>query len=122
MVGDSIVQLAFVKIDKKRINHKTLHVINLTRLRNLSHCHLIYISQMQRKVLKQVLLELKNRPILTVGENMEFIKSSGMIGLEKINGKIQLNVNLPVVKQCGLIVSSRILKLANIHHYPFPTH
>ena len=122
VIGNSIVQLSFAKIDKKRINIKTLRVINLSRLRNLSQCHLIYISQMDRKVLMQVLLELKNRPILTVGENSQFIKAGGMIGLVKINGKIQLNINLSIVKKSGLVVSSRILKLATIHHFSFPVH
>jgi hypothetical protein len=64
------------------------------------------------------LLELKNQPILTVGENMGFLKAGGMIGLEKLNGKMQLNINLPVIKQSELVVSSRILKLANIFEFP----
>lgn len=122
VVGDNIVQLSFAIINNKRINNKTLHVINLSRLRHLSQCHLIYLSHLEHKRLRQVILELKYMPILTIGENSRFIKEGGMVALDKIQGKIQLNINLPIIKQSGLIISSRILKLATIHHFSYSVH
>lgn len=118
VIGNNVVQQSFVKIDNKRINTKTLHIINISRLRNLSLCHLIYVSELERKVLVQVFLELKNSPILTVGENMQFIQEGGMVALEKINGKMQININLSSVKKSGLVVSSRLLSLAKIYDLP----
>jgi len=120
VIGNNVVQQSFAKIDNKHINNKSVHIINLSRLRNLSQCHLIYISELEHKTQIQVLLELKNMPILTVGENMQFIKDGGMIAIEKVAGKMQLNINLSIIKQSGLVVSSRILKLAKIYHPPYP--
>jgi hypothetical protein len=120
--GDNVVQQSFENIDNKVINNKTIHIINLSRLRNLSRCHLLYLGELNRNKLTPLLMELKGQPILTIGENMEFLQAGGMVGLEKINGKIQLSINLPIIKQSELVISSRLLKLANIVDFPMPAH
>jgi hypothetical protein len=118
VIGDNVVQASFVDLDNTSIKGKTLRILNRTRLRNLAECHLIYVSELERRDLKQALLEVIGRPVLTVGEDSAFLKARGMVSLEKINGKIQLSINLPIVKQSGLVISSRILKLATIVDLP----
>ncbi len=118
VIGDNIVQDSFLKMNNKKINGKKVNIINVSRLRNLSICQLIYISEIERSVLTQILFELKNQPILTVGENLEFVKAGGMVGLEKTKRKMKLNINLPIIKQSEMSISSRILKLANIVDFP----
>lgn len=120
VVGNNIVQESFSEMNNKIINGKTLKVLNRSRLRHLSQCHLVYINGLERNVLIQVLLSLKNQSVLTVGEGLAFIRAGGMVGLNKLNGRMQLNVNLPIVKQSRLVVSSRILKLAKIFELPYP--
>ncbi len=120
VIGNNIVQESFVDMKNKTINGKTLRILNRTRLRNLAECQLLYISGLERNILVQVLLDLKDQPVLTVGDDLEFIHAGGMIALEKMDGKIQLNINLPIVKKSDLVVSSRILKLAKIFDFPYP--
>ena len=119
VIGDNIVQQAFSVLDNKIVDSKTLHIINISRLRNLSKCQLLYVSGLDRNVLVHLLSELKDQPILTVGENMKFIKVGGMVGLEKKNDKIFLNINLDNIIRSKLVVSSRILKLATIYSFPY---
>jgi len=119
--GDNVVQQSFNDIENKIINNKTIHIINISRLRNLNRCHLLYLSELNRNKLIPLLAELKGKAVLTVGENMRLIQAGGMVGLEKINGKIQLNINLPMVKHSKLVISSRLLQLANIVDFPTPT-
>jgi len=118
VIGDNVVQESFADMNSITINNKTLRILNRSRLRYLSQCQLLYVSALKPTVLRQVLVELKYYPILTIGEDMAFLKAGGMIGLEKLNGKMQLNINLSVIKQSELVVSSRILKLANIFEFP----
>ncbi len=118
VIGDNVVQKSFASIGNTPIKDKTLRILNRSRLRNLTECQLIYVSQLDRNELKKVLLEVKGQPILTVGEGMEFLKARGMVSLEKINEKIQLKINLPIVKRSELVISSRILKLATIVDFP----
>lgn len=118
VIGDNIVQESFANMDNKTINGKALRILNRTRLRYLPQCQLLYVSTLDRNVLRQVLVELKYHSILTVGENMEFLKAGGMVGLENIDGKMQININLPAIEESDLVMSSRILKLANIFEFP----
>lgn len=120
VVGDNIIQESFIKINNKTINNRTLRIINISRLRHLKQCQILYISDLDRNRQTLLLEELKEHPILTIGENLAFIKSGGMIGLEHIKGKIQLNINLPVIKQSELVISSRLLKLAKIFDFSHP--
>ena len=120
--GNNVIQLSFSKIDNKTISDNTIHIINLSRLRNLQQCQILYVSELERNRLIPLLAELKGQPILTVGENMAFLQAGGMVGLEMTNGKIQLNINLPMIKQSELVISSRLLKLANIVNFPTPAH
>lgn len=114
VVGDNLVQQSFATIDSKAIGDKTLRVSNLTRLRNFEQCDVLYISELKQNILLQVFMELKNRPILTIGEGYDFAAQGGMIGLENIDEKITLHVNLPIVHESKLNISARLLKLAKV--------
>lgn len=114
VVGDNVIQQSFAGIDRKPVGNKTLQVINLSRLRNFEQCHVLYVSDLKQNVLLQVFVEIKNRPILTIGESYDFAAKGGMVGLENVNGKITLHVNLPVMRESNLNISARLLKLAKI--------
>jgi len=123
--GDNVIHQAFENIDNKVINSNstTINIINLSKLRNLDRCQLLYLGeQLNRNKLTSLLMELKTQPILTIGETMVFIQAGGMVRLENNNGKIQLTINLPRVKQAQLIISSRLLKLAKIVDFPLSDH
>lgn len=115
VIGDNITQQSFSGINHKNINQKTISVLNLSRLRNIKNCQVIYISTLKKSVLLQIFIETKSHPVLTIGDGDDFVKYGGMVGLGRVNGKIVLRVNLSAVHQANLTISARLLKLANIH-------
>ena len=117
VIGDNVVQESFANMNNNTINNKALRIINRSRLRHLYQCQLLYVSTLKQNILRQVLMELQDLPILTVGEDMEFLKAGGMVALENIDGKMQININLPAIEQSDLVMSSRILKLANMFEF-----
>lgn len=114
VVGDNAVQQSFVGIDHKTVGDKTLQIINLTRLRNFEQCHVLYVSDLKQNILLQIFVEIKKHPLLTIGEGYDFAAQGGMVGLENVNGKITLHVNLSVARESNLNISARLLKLAKI--------
>jgi hypothetical protein len=114
VVGDNTVQQSFTGIDHKAVGNKTLQVINLSRLRDFEQCHVLYVSELKQAILLQVFVEIKKRPLLTIGEGYDFAVQGGMVGLVNVNGKITLYVNLPVARESNLTISARLLKLSNI--------
>ncbi len=114
VIGNNVVQQSFVGIDHKTVGDRTLQVINLSRLRNFEQCHVLYISDLKPNILLQLFVEIKKRPLLTIGEGSDFAVQGGMVGMENVNGKITLHVNLPVARESNLNISARLLKLAKI--------
>ncbi|MFI3157615.1 MAG: YfiR family protein [Methylococcaceae bacterium] len=114
VIGDNVVQQSFTGIDHKAVGNKTLQIINLSRLRNFEDCHALYVSELKQNVLLQVFAEIKKRPLLTIGEGYDFAAQGGMVGLENVEGKITLHVNLTRVHESNLNISARLLKLAKI--------
>jgi hypothetical protein len=117
IVGNNIVQQAFLRINKKQANDKIINVIGLSRLTRLKQCHLLYLTDVSKSRLTVLLMELQGKPILTLGESEDFLKMGGMIALLQNNGKMQIMVNLPRVKQAGLVINSSLLKLSKIVTY-----
>lgn len=114
VVGDNVVQQSFTSIDHKPVGNKTLKVINLSRLSNFEQCHVLYVSELKQNILLQVFFEIKKFPLLTIGEGYDFAQLGGMVGLENVNNKMTLHVNLPVVLEANLTISARLLSLAKI--------
>lgn len=112
--GSNIVQESFSSIHNRKVKGRKIKVVNLLRLRNLERCQLLYLSDVESTKLIPLLKEIKDQPILTIGENKRFLNAGGMVSLEKIKGKMQIDVCLPRVKTASLVISSRLLKLANI--------
>lgn len=114
LVGDNVVQQAFEAVNDKSISDKAIEVVNTNRLRNLHECHILFISELPKNILMQVFLNVKSRPILTIGQTEEFVESGGMVGMINVDGKIKLYINLPVVRASGLTISSNLLRLSRI--------
>jgi hypothetical protein len=114
VVGDNVVQESFSSINNKAVGDKTLNIIFLSRLRNFQQCQVIYISEFKDNYLLQFFSEIQKKPILTIGKSIEFAEHGGMIGLENIDGKITLHVNLTAMHGAKLNISARLLKLAKV--------
>lgn len=112
VVGDNLVQEAFANLDQKPVGDKSLSVINLSRLRNFETCHLLFIDEVKQNILLQVFNEIGQLPVLTIGKGVEFAEEGGMVGLENVNGKLTLNINLTVVRKANISIDARLLSLA----------
>jgi hypothetical protein len=53
-------------------------------------------------------------PILTVGEDDDFLQKGGIINLDLKDSKIHLEVNLKAARQVNLEISSRLLSVAEV--------
>lgn len=114
VLGDNVVQDAFLQMDAKKVSTRSLRVIYLTRLRNVQDCHVLFVSGLDKNMIIQLLAEIKQQPILTVGEQDYFNEYGGMVNLATEAGRVIIQVNLEALKQVNLSISARLLKLATI--------
>lgn len=80
----------------------------------ISGCHILFISASEEYRMPQLLQLVDGRPILTVGDVPGFGRRGGMIGLLAHGGRVVLEVNILAVESADLVISSKLLRVAQL--------
>lgn len=97
----------------KRIDGHALSLQRKNRLADIDECHILFVGTRAPHSLSAVLDALKGRPVLTVGEGVDFVQAGGMIGFVIEQGKVRFQINLPAAEAADLKVSSKLLSVAS---------
>ena len=81
-------------------------------MKNGRQCHLLYVGDSAVLLQKKILSQFAAYKPLTIGENEWFLESGGMINLVHQARNIRWEVNYKVIKESGISISSKILRLA----------
>lgn len=107
----------------KNETHRNRPIV-VRRFRNveaLSRCHVLFVSGAETENLPRILDAIKTRPILSVSDSERFVGRGGMVQFQKIpSGKIQLKVDLSAVRQSGLTMSAKLLRVSEVISSPPP--
>jgi hypothetical protein len=114
VIGDNIVQDAFQNLNSKKVGDHPIKLFDITRSKNIQDCHIVFIGNQDRIVLSQIQNYAASKPILTIDDIDGLSTYKGIVNLQEIDGKVQLNVNLKLASEAKLKISARLLKLANI--------
>lgn len=96
------------------VKNRPLVVQRYRRAEDIRICHVLYISPASADRVEQVSASLKGRGVLTVGETQLFARSGGMIGFATVGGKLRLMINVEAARASKLIISSKLLRTAEI--------
>ena len=80
----------------------------------LRQSHLVYFHDGAGPPNPRVLSDLWGQPVLTVGNSRGFAASGGMLGLVRSGGNIVFEANPVAIRNSGLVVSAKVLKLARV--------
>lgn len=80
----------------------------------ISSCHVLYLPSSHTSNLKALRRQAGKGEVLTVGENLDFIKQGGMVHFFFEEQKVRFAVNPDAVNQTHLKISSKLLRLAKI--------
>lgn len=90
---------------------RPVSVVRFKSVDEVKGCHLLFID-LPRQETSNCLKKLPPKGILTVGEEMNFVKSGGVISLFLENRKIRFAINTAAAERAELRISSKLLKLA----------
>ena len=111
--GKSDIIAPLKEISKmKTVNDSKITVVQIDDLQQISACHILFISPLDKKELKKLLETVGSHPILTVGDTNGFADFGVALNFVMINGKIKFELNPCAVERAGLWVSSQLQKLA----------
>lgn len=77
-------------------------------------CQILFISGSESPRMEAVLGGLKGRNILTVGDTEDFIKDGGIVRFITKGNKIHFRISPEAAKRAKLVISSKVLRLAEI--------
>lgn len=94
-------------------NHN-LVVERYASIDDIKDCHILFVSLTDKQVIRRALDKVKSKPVLTVSDSDGFARSGGMIAFFNADGKTRLRINVDAVTEGRLVVSSKLLRLAEI--------
>jgi hypothetical protein len=97
----------------KTVNGRPFVIRHIAVNESPDGCHLLFISDSEKKRLGEILGKIKARPVLTVGESGQFLEAGGVINFVIKEGRIRLEINLDAARQAGLQISSKLLNVAD---------
>jgi hypothetical protein len=102
-------------IEGKKINGHPLVFRHVSAAEECAQgCNILFVGAAERPQIAAILTRLHGLSILTVGDSDEFLELGGVINLTRRDRKIRLNVNLTAAHEAHLLISSRLLAVADV--------
>ena len=98
----------------RSVNDRSIVIRQIDNLDAVGRCHILFISNSEKRNLGEILTKIKALPVLTVGETEQFTDQGGIINFVKKDGKIRLEINLVVANEAKLQISSKLLSVADV--------
>lgn len=97
---------------EKTLRNATVEVRRIKQARDAQGCHVVYLSEAGAGNLAMVLEGLRGMPVLTVADGEDVAQRGVMIGLRLEGSRLVFDVNSATMQAAGLVVSSKLLRLA----------
>jgi hypothetical protein len=115
VVGDRAVGDAFARtVEGKQLAGRSIVVTIVAPNEPLPSCHLVYLSGIASSRIGEIVAALRDMPVLTVSDSEEFTKRGGIIQFFVESGKMRFRINTRSAKRARLLLSSRLLALAEV--------
>lgn len=98
----------------QKVNGRALVVKRYGSVAEIDRCHVLFMSGSEGARAEQILRALRTRPILTVCDTSVFARHGAMIHLVMDQQRVRLRINLDAARQAGLVISSKLLRTAEI--------
>jgi hypothetical protein len=78
----------------------------------LDGCHVLYVARADHELLSRV----RDLPVLTIGDEVDFCLTGGIINLQVIDGRVRFEISLTQARRANLKIESQLLRLATHLH------
>jgi len=114
-VGDDrTAEILQQSVSGKKANGRRVEARNPRTARDMRSCHILFIGFSEKNRIADLLRDLENSHVLTVGQTGQFIPLGGMINLAQNDGRIELEIDAETAEAAGLKISSRLLVVAHL--------
>ena len=78
----------------------------------IGRTHVVFVGRLAQPWMHEVLFDLRDSQVLTIGAAEGFAAAGGMFELVRKEGRVLLETNTEAVRRSGIVVSARVLSLA----------
>lgn len=120
IMDDEVAPLLSRIVQNETLNGKPLLVVYPVDIKKLAECHILYLAAPEpgKPAIQSLLRRATAAGILTVSDQKRFVDKGGMIALVRKRGRIHPLINLDMVGQGSLKISSNLLRLSTIISSP----
>lgn len=104
---------ALESLEDKQVRGRRVEIVRLETSAELTRCHILFITSETTRV-AELLASLGGQSILTIGDTPGFAQRGGIINFIIRRNKIRFQINRDAGERAGLVISSRLLSLAEI--------
>lgn len=91
-----------------------ISIVRFSRARDVGICHILFVSSSAEDQLDEILARIEHQPVLTVGETAGFVRRGGVVRFVAVDDRTGFRVNLAAAKAAHLVISSKLLRLADL--------
>ncbi len=104
--------LEFLQKKYTSIQKHPVTVQTFAHVQEVNGCHVLFISDSETLRLADIFQQLKNKPILLVGDIENFVINGGMVQFFRRDSKIRLLLDPLTFEEAGLKPSSHLMRIA----------
>lgn len=97
----------------KKVQGKDLKVRRVGRTADMEGCLVVFMADDNSRQLADLLSELRDQPVLTVGDHPRFLDMGGMIRFLIVDNKVRFEISQQTAEEAGLTMSSKLLQIAH---------
>jgi hypothetical protein len=100
-------------LKNKKIHGRAIQILRFDEPAKGAQCHILFIPTNEEKE-NELIKQIENLPILSIGETDGFVQKHGMIELKIVDQKVAFEIHQTRVEKAGLIPSVQVLKLGKV--------
>lgn len=102
----------FRKYNGKKIGSQTIKTIHYSDSKNLDNPNILFLDKSKNTLLSSINQKIKNKSTLLITNKPGALSSGSIINFVEVNNKQSYEINVKNAKKKGLVVASRLIKLA----------
>ncbi|MCP4693285.1 MAG: YfiR family protein, partial [Desulfobacterales bacterium] len=97
---------------KRTILGKKVTIRHISQTDEIKNSHVLFIGKMKDKEITAVLSFTRGKPILTVNDRKDGAEKGAIINFQVNKNKLGFEINENAAHRAGLVISSRMLRIA----------
>ncbi len=113
LMGGTALNEALVKMVRgEAMDGHPIEVRQLHRRLEATDCQIVVVAREEEDLFRSA--QLRDLPVLTVGETDDFLRSGGIIAFVNDGNRVKLRINLTAAQAASLQISSKLLRVAQV--------